>query len=748
MIAAWRLAVGSVLAGLLVACAGEESAGPSMFDRLASVSFDPPPDRAQAGDSEATIGRIRERADGTVYIAASARGPVPTGARPAPDGSGIQVSFENAEIRDVAQAILGDILQLPFTIDPAVRGQVTLATNAPVPRETLLGMVETVLRMNNAALVQDSTGGYDIVPIAAALGRVGVAQLGDDQRPLDPGFGITIVRLRHVSALTAIQFVQPIMSSPDDLRVDATNNLILVSGTSQERQAVLDTLAGLDTDWMADKSVGIFPVEATTPEAIIPELEAIFDVRPQSGPEAQLVRFLPMRRLNAVLVVATRRETIERARDWVKRLDQGSTVGVQFYVYQLQHSAATQVAQTLTRALGEVGQTGATPTGPQTTFSAGATGADQGAVAIEDGIPPGIVAEGGGVPLAGSATGGSSTPDELATVKIVPNESNNSLLIRATPDVYRMIEATLRRLDTPPLQVLIDATIAEVTLNDRLRYGVQYFFQSGDVSVGFSATEARRPSPELPGFSFLLNVANSKIVALDALSAVTDVRVVSSPTLVVQDNSEATLKVGDEVPVTTRQSVDTGSTDAPIVNSIQFRETGVILQVKPRISQNDTVSLDVSQEVSNVVEQARDTLTPTIAQRKVQSRVAVRNGQTIVLGGLISERGSRVRSGVPGLADIPVLGWLFSKTDNQTARTELIVFITPRIVRSGEDARAVSEEVRSRLISLRPSSSTRADGARPLPTIRGSAMPAPQPPAAAPVPELAPPRPGPQPLVP
>ena len=328
------------------------------------------------------------------------------------------------------------------------------------------------------------------------------------------------------------------------------------------------------------------------------------------------------------------------------------------------------------------------------------------------------------------------------------NKANNSLLIRATPASFETMESTLLRLDIAPLQVLIEATIAEVLLNNALRYGVQYFIKNEGIAFGFnsgaqaSGDSGIDPLAIIPGFNFLYTGGNSN-VTIDALSRVTDVKVLSSPSVVVQDNREATLTVGDEVPITTRQAVSVEDVDAPVVNSIEYRNTGVILQVRPRINVDGAVSLDIAQEVSRVADAAQAAtgdLTPTITQRKITSRVAVQSGQTVVLGGLIEDAETRNRDRVPVLGEIPVVGSLFGSTNITNRRTELIVFITPRVIRNAQDAGDVSDELRARLRSLRPLSPQAA-----LPPVPQPMAPLPsQEPVPVPVPAPA----GPQPVVP
>jgi general secretion pathway protein D len=318
----------------------------------------------------------------------------------------------------------------------------------------------------------------------------------------------------------------------------------------------------------------------------------------------------------------------------------------------------------------------------------------------------------------------------LQGVRITADNVNNALVIYANQESYRLVEETVTQLDRPQLQVAIHATIAEVTLNNDLQYGVQYFLQGKNVTGSFTnsnsasavntvtqsaaaTTGILTTSPVqstvsnvastflnqmLPGASLALGSASNPKAILDALRTVTDVKVISSPSLVVMNNQVASLVVGDQVPVTTQSATSVSAPGSPLVSSIDYRNTGVILSVSPTVNVNGNVLLEISQEVSDVAANANaTTLTPTLSQRKIKSTITVASGQSVLLGGLISETQSRSRNGVPILEEIPYLGNAFSQNDRSTTRTELIVFMQPEIIRDSVDAYKVAEELRSKL---------------------------------------------------
>jgi general secretion pathway protein D len=283
------------------------------------------------------------------------------------------------------------------------------------------------------------------------------------------------------------------------------------------------------------------------------------------------------------------------------------------------------------------------------------------------------------------------------------------LLIKASGREYRKILGVLRKIDRPPLQVLINATLAEVTLNDNLAYGVQFFLQKTkclDGTLGFSNGQAIEIAPTVPGLNFIVgSLATNPKIILDALARETAVRVVSSPSVVVLHNQPATLQVGDEVPITTRTATSLSSDSPVVVNEIQFRNTGVILKVTPRINSNGLVTMEIEQEISAVARTSGggDSLTPTISQRRITSTIAVQSGQMVVLGGLISEQMDQTKSRVPIIGKIPYLGdVLGANTESAKARTELVVFLRPSVIRDPVDASNLTEAVRAGMQSLAP----------------------------------------------
>jgi general secretion pathway protein D len=319
-------------------------------------------------------------------------------------------------------------------------------------------------------------------------------------------------------------------------------------------------------------------------------------------------------------------------------------------------------------------------------------------------------------PMAGARSTGSGAI--LANVRITADVSNNAVLVFANMESQRIVEQTIRQIDRPHRQIAIEATIAEVSLNDTLNYGVQFFIASQHGSAvntvatsgGSGGGGANNPvnaaatallNRALPGFNLLVGGENSPRVILDALHNVTKVKVLSNPSLVVLDNQPAVLQVGDQVPFSTGTATVLTANNT-VVNTIDYKNTGIILRVLPRANASGNVVLDIEQEISSVAAGAAGqgpNLTPTISQRRVKSSIAVNSGQTVLLAGLISETENRQRQGIPGLDQIPGLGDAFSHQNQARSRTELILFIRPTVMKDAVDAHVIAEEMRSKMNS-------------------------------------------------
>jgi general secretion pathway protein D len=688
-----------------------------------------------------------------------------------PSAGGIEINLDGADIQTAAKTLLGDTLHLNFVVDPRVQGTVTLASVGPVDRQEIFPIFESVLRMSNAALVRDG----DIVKIIPAPEASGSGIVSVGVGP--PGFGVSVVPLHYASAATVAKIAENFLTRPGALRADQGENLVFIQGTTAERQAAIDVIAGLDAEWLRSQSVGVYPLKATQPETLIQELDRIFEAK--DGGEGQgVVQFQPISRLNAVMAVTKSPRLLQRVTQWVERLDRADTGGESLRVYRLQNGDARQVAKIMNDLFVNRSGAGETPSSQLAPGAATAQSRLDSLNSSSSGL--GGSSSSAGASQTGTGTGGSSgglqaaaakSPFEgfaganqdgnqqdsaslsagnlprglFQNVRITADTGNNSLLIYSNLEDYHVIEHALQELDQPKLQVAIEATVAEVTLTDQLQYGVQNYLTSSNlgmaankgsiglfpsttaplattsstVSTAASATSAlanQLLSRVLPGFNLLLGSEEQPSFILSALSTLTEVKVLSSPSVVALDNQPAMILVGQDVPITTSSATVLTSSNT-VVNTIDMRSTGIILKILPHVHANGTVQLEIEQEISNVVNPSTSSttnLTPTISERRIHSTIVMANGQTAMIGGLISEQQDNTKAGLPGLNQIQYLGDILSTLSKDKQRSEIIMFIKPEVIGNGVDMQAVSDEFRARLHSMH-SSETVIDNDPPAP---------------------------------
>jgi general secretion pathway protein D len=420
-----------------------------------------------------------------------------------------------------------------------------------------------------------------------------------------------------------------------------------------------------------------------------------------------------MPRLQAVLAVSQNRSLIERAQTWVERLDrENADLDESVHVYRLKYREASVVAELLNQLFqGQSASSSASSLAPAEDLTLAAseplTQGEQlidAAFGDDNAVSGAFTVASQPVQIFNAPTASGGIP------RIQPDTSNNSIIIYGDLDARQRALSALGRIDVPQLQVAINITMAEVRLTDELRYGVQYFVKSQNVglgsdngSIGLFNTLADNIARELPGFNFVVGSESSPDIIINALDAVTDVQVLSSPSLVVMENEEARFQVGDQIPIVTRTVTSVEDANAPVSNQVEYRDTGIIMRVRPRISEDGIVTMRIEQEISAVSSNA-GTLTPVISNRSISSNVAVVDGQTVLLGGPIRDQSEAGKDGIPGLRRVRGIGNLFGSTNRSNERTELLILIRPSVIRDGKDAQTVAEELQSRMWELGPRS--------------------------------------------
>jgi general secretion pathway protein D len=609
----------------------------------------------------------------------------------AQQGEGYVLNFDDTDIHDVLKAVLGDILQVSYTVDPTVQGNITLHTAKSLSIKDVLPSFEDALRVAGIALIQQGAT-YEVVPLQGAAKRSILAVHG--QSGSSAGYHLEIVPLRYASVTEMQRALDPLVVPGTVVQVDTARNIIVLAGTDTELARVNDAIAMFDVDWLKTQSFGLFPLQYSQAKSVATDLEAV--IGPQS-PMSGLVRILPIDHLNAILVVSPRLAYVNEMRGWIARFDRGHDTGQpKLFVYDVQNGRAADLAAVLSRVLNI--RSGA---GNDAAAGGQAPGSSPG---DSSGLGTAVSAGQGSTPAFNNPLlGGLGSPDgsmkaTADDVRITADETNNALLIMATPEKFEVLESALQRLDKVPLQVLLEACVAEVDLTDSLQYGLQYYLHANHFTALRSAIAPASLAADTGGLSLVFTNGNNIQAVLDLIATISKVKVVSAPKVLVLNNRTASIDVGDQVPVATSTAVGVTTANAPIVNTIQMLDTGIILHVTPRVNSGGLVLMDVNQEVSSSVPTTSSSInSPTIQQRKVSSSIAVQDGQTVAIGGLISDTRTRSKSGVPWLMDVPYLGNLFSLTNDSVNRTELIVLITPHVIRDQQGSQAVTDELQRKL---------------------------------------------------
>ena len=564
----------------------------------------------------------------------------------------LSVELTKVDIKQAIKIILGDILKLNYVLHPNVRGLVTLRTVRPITKTQMLGLLDAVLEAHGLMAVHGD-GIVQIIPSSSKKD----AKVTHLLKQTKDGFGVEVIPLTNIPTGKMLKLLAPVVEKDDVIDLPGINNLLLISGIKKQRITIKKLIELLDVDAMASQYVAIVSLRNTRPDVMISELEQILSPRGNG-----LVRFTPIKRLNALMAITPNQKLIETVNLWIARLDKTKDADERrLFVYFVKHSDATALTETL-------------------------KGVFASSVRHRRGI------------LQDNDVKNKDTKSALSQTTLHPNfnsdHASNSILIWATGREYELISEVLNKVDISPLQVLIEGTVLEVTLQDNLRYGLKYLIESGNFRSLFTQSNAAIASSILPGFGVTFGGQNTTKLVIDALSEITDVRVVSSPQLLVMDGGTARLHVGDQVPIITRTSSSTATDDNRITNEIEYRDTGVTLDITPKVKSSGTVTLNISQTVSDVVRTSSSEInSPTIQQRQVTSTASLQSGTTALLAGLIREVATDIKSGIPLLHKLPVLGHFFGTTGEQKQRTELVVLISPKVIKSRDESEKITEDI-------------------------------------------------------
>ena len=740
-------------------------------------------------------------------------------ARPVPAAKGedaVTFNFENQPIQAVVKAILGDLLKKNYTIAPSVQGNISFATAEPIDESQALPILEMLLSWTNNALVNGRSG-YVVVKAKDAVG--GNLSPGLNANAPSGGLQARLYPLHYIGAAEMQKLIKPFARPDSLLLVDPARNLLVMSGTPEELANYQRTVHTFDVDWLRGTSVGVFSLQRASVTDLMPKLESLFGKNGDT-PLAGLLRFIPIERTNALVVISTQPDYLREVGDWITRIDRGGGNEPQLFVYDVRNLKASNLAHYLAQIYAQGGGGGGGDNGGQvgpglssgTLGSAGSglgggldngnggngfgnsggglgdssggglggglnggagggrDGGGLGGGSGLDGVAGGNSGLGGNTGsgsggglinnvggAGGGGAGGGSGDQQYSSsdgsIRISSVDANNQLLVRARPSQWSEIQEAIKRLDNVPLQVQIETRILEVSLTGQFRFGVQWYLK-GLVGSTIGPNNTFVPPPlgnnnqfgalgqGGPGFNgepFFYSFLNSNLqVAVRALETSGNTKTLSAPSMVVMNNQSARIQVGNQVPI--NQSSVSAGIGQQVFNQVSYLNTGVILNVQPRVNPGGLVYMNIAQQVSQVdASKALVNGNPTVSQRQLATQVAVQSGQTVLLGGLIQQNDGNTDTGTPGLNRIPILGRLFGQTDRSQQRTELVVLITPRVIASSDDARQITEEYQQKFESLAPLRAERAERAERVASRRPAQttpLPAP-PPLPPPTPEAA-----------
>jgi len=594
------------------------------------------------------------------------------------------LDFVNISIEEFTSIVFTEMLGKNYVFDNTIKGDVTVQTRGQLDAVQLLSIVESVLASRNAVMVEED-GHFKIIPLAKAKNYSLKPELYS-ARNIKPGYRMVIVPVNYVNPEDLKSVLESVAPGAGHLKIDKDRRAIVVTGSEQEITNVVDAVQIFDVSWLETKSIAVLPVEKTQVSIVKKEITKILE----SQNKSHGIVLDTIDRFNALLVVANKKKEINAVKNWLNILDQDThTVETQLFVYDVQNRKASELADLLNGIFNE----GAG-------LQSGNTESKESKTASTNEI---VVTNKTKV----------STPDPIkkekpSNLKIVADEINNSIVLLSTKAEYDSVFSIIKKLDVLPMQVLIEVSIVEVTLSDELSYGLEWYLRHNGISDKFNSDTTLDLNAGAgigsiaPGFSFLLSGSGSLVQAVfNTLAAESKLNVISSPSLMALDNHTATIRVGDQQPVQVA-SAKSSSNDV-LTQSIEYKSTGVLLSVTPRVNSGGLVTMELSQEVTDIGSIDDATGQRSFLQRNINTTVAVQDGRTIILGGLITENNVEAESGIPGAYKWPIIGGLFGKKANSKIKRELIVLITPKVIFNHQNALDITKEYAEKMQLLKSS---------------------------------------------
>ncbi len=618
--------------------------------------------------------------------------------------SDVVLNFDNADIYEVLN-VFSEILGINYIVDPRVKGTVTIRTSGKINREQLMGVFHTILELNGVAAV-DKNGFYQIVPLSEVGRRGDVIDAGKPgTKHIITGRGvITIVPLNYVSAVEMARIVKPFLSEGGAVYEFPTLNALVMVDTADNVQRVSEIIASLDVNTFDRIHFRLYSLKNASVEDVGQEFKEAFDstkLEQSAGGRSIIFNFTPVPRINSILVVSSVPEMFQKVETLLEKLDSAASENVvKVFVYRVQNGKAEDIVSVLQDIYSE---------GPSQRTSTKRTDLSKTPSSNSRSNSNRTSTTPAATPVSQKSSQGSETTTLTAEVKFVFDETNNSVLVRATPRDYRAILNTIKSLDVYPRQVLIEVLIAEITLDDSTQLGVEWSklgAQGTGSQLGVLSNLTGDNARITSGLVYTINYTGEFVSALKALASDNKVTVLASPHIIASNNQEAKIDISREVPTITNETTTTSTTNVGVPQtvdrSIQYRDTGIILTVTPHINDQGLVKLELNQEVSNVDTQTISGIDSPIFSKRVATTVlTVQDGQSVVIGGLIRTDKSHIKSGVPVLSQIPALGWLFGYYEEKVSRSELMLLLTPRVIEHIEEADLVTAEFKRKVGSLR-----------------------------------------------
>ena len=587
------------------------------------------------------------------------RKPEPAIRRPEYTGEKIDIAFnfDNAEIKDVMHVILSEILNVNYILDRRVGGQINLHATGQVYKEELMAMLNAVLFVYDFAIVKDGNL-YRVLPKPDARPETNIVITGDKIPAWSKDIIIQIVPLQYESPKDLNNTLRPFMTGIGNIIIHGNSQFLILMEIASNMEKLLTLIKTFDTPFFAGKAVKFYDFKYVDARNMAKDLTALIQsLGGKVGNEGE-INFIPFSDTNKMLVITRSPEFLPKIDLWVKNIDvQPSELDeeTRIYVYKVQHQKAETIVPILTQIYNE-------KMAAQPKFL---------------GKKP------------------------LEPMKVVSDAKTNSIVIKALPSDYKCVKAIIEAIDATPQQVFIEVLILEIGLSNNLDYGAEWKMNMGNLKVNGLTDSTSGDLASDAGTPFLKYTKGNFQLLMDILASNSNTKILSAPHLLVRDEQPANIQVGDQVPILSSSGQQTGTTVT--FQQVQYRDTGVILTVTPHIAENDFITLDVKQEVSDVAKETTASVqSPRFSTRKAETSLVVKSGHTISLGGIIKEKDDTTIRKIPLLGDIPFLGNLFKSTSISSSRTELMMLITPYIANNAEDADALTDAFKKKLKELEP----------------------------------------------